>query len=184
MSARTCTGVLLSVGLVCLGCATWVEAKSPVEMGALGVSAELPVGWMRLQTRERIVITRDGLGLQYIEINRSPIDEELPNTNRPIEAGMLPFDVAELCIDSARLSEETTSFALAENAPASIDGRECYRIDYSYRLGSGLPVRTRRYGCVVGEFHYWIEYRAAAQHYFDAYVDDFERVTRSVRISS
>jgi hypothetical protein len=184
MSGTRHVGALLVVAVLAFACATWVQVGGPVRENSVGVSAELPHGWMRLRAHPGILITRDGLGLEYIEIGRSGIEEELPNTNRRIEAGMLPMEVAELSIDSARLSQETTNFELAENAPAQIDGRDGYRIGYSHRTGSGLRVRTLRYGCIVGDFHYWIEYRAAAQHYFEAHLEDFERVSRSVRFRS
>jgi hypothetical protein len=173
------------LGSLLIGCATWVEVDGITAVKSIGVEAELPAGWMRQRyLSDEIVITRDGVGLEYIHIRRTGIDEEIPNINRKLRAGMLPQQAAELRLDSTRLAEDVTNLDVIENAPAEIDGRECYKLSYAYRVGSGLKMRAIEYGCLIGEYHYRIEYRAAAQHYFDAYLDVFERVRRSVRFVS
>lgn len=177
-------GWMLLPALVLLACATWVPVGGVTKERSLGIEVDLPPGWMRLRTGNGIVITRDGLGLDYIRIQRSDVDEELPNVNRSIRAGMLTQEVAELSLDSARLERGITNFEIEENSPARIDGRECYKLVYSFRVESGLKLRTMKYGCVIAEHHYNIEYRAAAQHYFDANLDSFEAVRDSIRFTS
>lgn len=170
----------MAAGLA-LGCATWVPSQGVVT--AAGVDAELPAGWMRLNESSEILATRDGVRLEHIRIFRVELDEEVPNTERSLEPDMLPEDLADLWLDSLRLGLAHTNLRVLENAPARLDGQDCYKLYYSSLFRSSLEVRTVEYGCLVGEHFYRIRYRAASQHYFDSYLGDFERVVGGVRFA-
>ena len=90
----------------------------------------------------------------------------------------------DLALDDIRLTEGVTNFELIENSPFRIDGRPCYRLLYSHRIDSGLKVKTVEFGCWTRRGLYRIEYRAAAQHYFDQYLDVFERFRQGIRFAS
>lgn len=171
--------------LLVLGCATWVGTGGPYRVGGIGVEADLPAGWMRKRlTSNELLMTRDGLSLDYIHIYRRDVDDEVPNTQQKLRTNMLPQQVAELSLDSTRLADGITNFEVLENSPAEIDGHECYKLSYRHRVDSGLRMRTVEYGCLIGRYHYHIVYRAPAQHYFDEYVEVFERVRRSIRFKT
>jgi hypothetical protein len=47
-----------------IGCAPWVRVGGPYKASSLNCSVELPDGWMRTNTSEHILVTRDGVLLQ------------------------------------------------------------------------------------------------------------------------
>jgi len=139
----------------------------------------VPDGWMVATFSEGLFTTKHGLELDSIHVRRWPRKAEVKGTGRTIQDGMLPAEIAEISLDSRRLDEGVGGLAVIENVPATIDGRDCYRIDYTFRDEPGLPMRTVEYGCAVAQWMYRFEYRAAAQHYFDAGLADFESLVES-----
>jgi len=163
------------------GCAFWSPARpsSPIKHLWLQLTVQVPEGWMVATFSEGLFTTRHGLELDSIHVRRWPRTLEVKGTGRTIEDGMLPAEIAEISLDSRRLDEGVGGLQVLENIPATVDGRECYRIDYRFRNDPGLRIRTVEYGCVVQGWIYRFEYRAAAQHYFEAGRPDFEALVAS-----
>lgn len=46
------------------------------------------------------------------------------------------------CCSTAWLDGGVRGLEVIENVPASVDGRDCHRIDYTFRNGSGLQNRS------------------------------------------
>jgi hypothetical protein len=130
------------------------------------------------------VFTRDGVSLEYIKIRRSKPADAMAHTEGELTSGMLPHEVADLALDDIRLTDGVTNFELIENSPLRIDGQSCYRLFYSHRIDSSLKVKTVELGCWTHWGLYRIEYRAAAQHYFDQYLGVFERFRTGIRFPS
>ena len=66
------------------GCAPWVQVEGPYRMDAQGYEATLPAGWRRATTvSDSLLLTRDGVSLQYIRIERVAVGHELPHTVLP-----------------------------------------------------------------------------------------------------
>ena len=178
------------LGIVALAAAlaacysVWSPATGTTKLGEIRVEAKLPPDWMRMKGTDQIVFTRDGLSLEYIRIRRRKPADAMPHTEAELTSGMLPHEVADLALDDIRLTEGVTNFELIENSPLTIDGRHCYRLFYSHRINSGLKVKTVELGCWTHWGLYRIEYRAAAQHYFDQYLDVFERFRQGIRFAS
>lgn len=172
----------LSTLLLCAGCALWTPAKAgkPVEHLWLQLTLQVPEGWMVATFSEGLFTTRHGLELESIHVRRWPRTTEVKGTGRTIEDDMLPAEIAEISLDSRRLDEGVGGLEVIENVPATVDGRDCYKIDYRFRNDPGLPIRTVEYGCVVKQWIYRFEYRAAAQHYFDAGYPGFGQLVASV----
>ncbi len=166
---------ITALATVLAGCATWSPATKTEAYREVRIEANLPSDWMRMKRGNEIVFTRDGISLEYIKIRRSEPEEAMPHTEHELRLGMLPYEIADFAIDEIRLTEGVTNFALIENSPSEIDGRPCYRLLYSHRINSALKVKTVEFGCWARKDFYRIEYRAAAQHYFDRYFDDFKR---------
>jgi ASC-1-like (ASCH) protein len=166
---------------VLAGCATWSPATKIEKFGEVRIEANLPSDWMRMKRGDEIVFTRDGTSLEYIKIRRSEPEEAMPHTEHELRPGMLSYEIADFATDEIRLTEGVTNFELIENSPSEINGRPCYRLLYSHRINSALKVKTVEFGCWARKDFYRIEYRAAAQHYFDRYFDDFKRFKDAVR---
>jgi len=172
----------LSTGLIFGGCALWTPAQEgkPIKHLWLQLTLQVPDGWMVATFSEGLFTTRHGLELESIHVRRWPRTAEVKGTGRTVEDGMLPAEIAEISLDSRRLDEGVGGLEVIENVPATVDGRDCYKIDYRFRNDPGLPIRTVEYGCVVNQWIYRFEYRAAAQHYFDAGYPGFEQLVASV----
>ena len=164
-----------------VGCALWTPAKpKPTPHVWLQLSLAAPEGWMVATFSEGMFITRHGLELDSIHIRRWPRTTEVKGTGRTIEDGMLPGEVAEISLDSRRLDDGVGGLEVVSNEPSTVDGRDCYRIDYRFRDDAGLRIRTVENGCTVAQWIYRFEYRAAEQHYFEAGLADYEALVSSV----
>ena len=185
---------IVALAAALAACSTWSPATGTIKLGEIRAEANLSPDWMRMKTtgsgswskstRDEIVFTRDGVSLEYIKIRRSKPADAMPHTEAELTSGMLPHEVADLALDDIRLTEGVTNFELIENSPLRIDGRPCYRLFYSHRIDSGLKVKTVEFGCWTRWGLYRIEYRAAAQHYFDQYLDVFERFRQGIRFAN
>ena len=186
--------------LLVAGCAPFVAVGGKLTLDDLGFEVDLPEGWYRHQfAREEVavkegairvegpggktlVITRDGLALQTIRVERVSVDSELPYTKRKFTAGMPPHDVAELEVDNVRSNSQIFNFELLENTPATVAGRSGFRLVYAWRTKDGLAVKRIHYGFQDGKWVYRLIYQAAARYYFDRDLQTFERVRESFRL--
>lgn len=159
------------------------KTAAPYEMGSIQVAAHLPVEWMS-STYEPLTgiwhFTRQGDELNQIYLRRWPKTTVVKGTHRSIRDDMTLQEIANLSLDSRRLDEGTGALEVLSNQPATVGGQNCYRLDYRYRNEIGLSKRTVEYGCPVAGWMYRFEFNAPAQHYFDAGLDDFETMVRSL----
>ena len=85
--------LLVAVG----GCAPWVLVDGRYRMESQGFEVELPAGWRRAAlVEDSLLITRDGLILQHVRIERIGVGHDLKHTKKKFATGMLPQDVAEV----------------------------------------------------------------------------------------
>ena len=176
--------VLLTLAPGCAPIWSRIEKQSePFPMATIEAAAYLPVGWGSANYETLAGVwhfTRHGIELQEIYLRRWPKTSVVKGTNRSIRDTMTVQEIALLSIDSRKLDEGVGALEVISNKPTTIDGRDCYRLDYRYRNGIGLPKRTVEYGCPVGRWMYRFEYNAPAQHYFEANLADFEAMAASI----
>lgn len=187
------------VAVLVAGCAPFTAVGGRLTLSDLGFEVELPQGWYRHEfAREEVapaegvmrversgktlVITRDGLALQAIRVDRVSLDSELAHTKRKFTAGMPPHDVAELEVDNIRANREAFNFELLENAPAMVGGRSGFRLVYTWKTKGGLSLKRVHYGFMDGKWVYRLIYQAAARYYFERDLPTFERVRESFRL--
>jgi hypothetical protein len=159
----------------------------PFDMPTHEMRMNLPQGWMSSYygpLAGHFFFTVHGAELEEVWIRRFPKTMVVKGTNRSIQDGMTVQDMAKLSIDSRRLDEGVGAFELVSNKPATIDGRECFRIDYRHRNSIGLLKRAVEYGCPVAGWLYRIEFMAPEQYYFERYLPDFEAMARSIRFTT
>ena len=174
--------------LACVGCAPiWVpideSTPRPFPMPTHEMSMDLPMGWMSSYYGPALghfFFTVHGGELEEIWIRRFPKNQMVKGTNRSITGEMTIQEIANLSIDSRRLDEGVGAFEVVSNKPATLGGRDCYRLEYRHRNAIGLRKRSLEYGCPVGPWLYRLEFMAPEQHYFERYLDDFEAMARSV----
>lgn len=175
--------------LVISGCAApWTpitdKTPRPFDYGFQEMLVPAPVGWMAetyAPLGGAIFYTVHGRELEEIWVRRFPRTQVVKGTNRSVSGELTVQDMAEISLDSRRLDKGTGAFEVLSNAPASVDARDCFRLDYRYRNEIGLEKRALEYGCPVGSWLYRMEFIAPEQYYFDRYVADFEAMVRGVQ---
>ena len=165
------------------GCADWVQVEGPYRMDSQGYEASLPAGWRRATTvSDSLLLTRDGVSLQYIRIERVPIGHELTHTKRKLAKGMLPQDVAALELDEVRSDQAVRNFALVENIPFQVTSLPGFKLVYTFKTENGLRLKRVHYGVLVRDGVYRVQYQAPARYYFEKDLATFERVRESFRL--
>ena len=148
-------------------------------------TVDLPVGWIRHFAQDKtLLVSRDGFALQTIGITHRPAVQAFPKTKKAVAEGVLPSELAELQI--AEMKTETQQMAaltVIENEPATLDGREGFRLRVSYHTMRGLEIHRVTYGVPDQSSYYRIEYVAPKLYYFDATFADFEKVVSSLRLT-
>lgn len=178
--------MLMLVALFALSaCAMWERIEKPQTIGPDGsYSVELPVGWVRaMYANDRILVTRDGLGLQHIAVIRQPIDKAFPRIKKSAAENLLPSELAELQIAEMKTeAEQFSSINVIENAPATIFGRPGFRLHVSFKNERGLVFDRHICGFSDKKGYYLLIYQAPRLHYFDKHKIEFERVVNSFRL--
>lgn len=173
--------LIISLALLA-GCAPWVQVGGPFQSTPNNFSVELPEGWMRLNTNDYLLTTRDGVLLQNIRIIRHYIDQPLVRTKKSFEKGMLPQEIAEVIVDDLSSTPELLNFEVMENSPAEIAGIPGFRLVFGHKSKDGLRFKNIRYGFMADDWVYSLEYSAAARYYFEKDLGTFERVVSSFRL--
>ena len=178
--------VFLLVAIMCMvnACAPWIRTGGPFTATEENVALELPDGWMRWNTKEYFLITRDGVDLQYILVEKINAQDSLKHTKKKFRKGMLPLEAAEVILDNIASSDKVHGFEIKENKPARIDGKHGFRAVYTYKTDNGLKMKGIVYGLMIGEWYYGIKYAAPQRYYFDRDLKTFERVVARVQLLS
>lgn len=137
---------------------------------------------MRAGTGEPIVITRDGMMLQNIRVERFSIDKDLKNRKRKLAVGMLPHETAEIILDDLSSDQSMANITVMENAPATIGGHAGFRTVFTFRDADNLRMKSIYYGVLAKGFFYSLWYTAAERHYFDKDAGTFEKMCKSFKI--
>ncbi len=166
------------------GCADWVQVEGPYRMDSQGYEASLPAGWRRATTvSDSLLLTRDGVSLQYIRIERVAVGHELTHTKKKFAKGMLPQDVAALELDEVRSDQGVRNFELVDNVPFQVAGLPGLKLIYTFKTENGLRLKRVHYGVLVRDGVYRVQYQAPARYYFDKDLATFERVRESFKVT-
>jgi hypothetical protein len=153
-------------------------------MASQNYEVTLPAGWRRAtEVSDALLLTRDGVSLQAIRVERVAVGQELPHTKKKFAKGMAPQDVAEIEVDEARLNQGIRNLELLENAPFKVAGLPGFKLICSFKTEDGLRLKRVHYGVLVRDWVYRIQYQAAARYYFDKDLATFERVRESFRVT-
>lgn len=172
----------LMILLVVMGCVPWIQTRGLYTSKTHNFSVELPQGWMRSNTSEYMLITRDGVVLQNIAIKRRAVDEEFEHTKRKLSKGILPQEAAGVIIDNINSDQEVLNFKVIENVPVEINESSGFKVVYTYKNKDGLRSKRIYYGVVDGEWFYSISYSAALRHYFEKDLKSFEELFKSFKL--
>ena len=182
--ASSVGALLLGLGLVLGGCVSvpWQPAAGVYTSPGENFAVELPQGWMRLNAKEDLLVTRDGILLQHMVVERAPVDQPLKSTKKTLARGMQPQAVAEVIIDNFMSSERMLDVKVQENRPVQVAQYRGFRLVYTHRDKSGLRFKTVLHGFLAGDVFYSIRYTAAERYYFAKDLPTFEHVLASFRL--
>jgi hypothetical protein len=175
---------LLAAWLLLGGCVTlpWHPAEGRYTSEAENFSVELPRGWMRLNAEHDLLITRDGLLLQHVLIERVRIDRPLKNTKKTLTRGMQPQALAEVILDNITSSERMLDVRVHENRPVQIAQHRGFKLVYVHKDKNGLRFKSVQHGFIAGDIFFGIRYTAAERYYFAKDLPTFEHVLATFRL--
>lgn len=200
---RATLAVVIAV-VVFAGCAPITAVSGKLAIPEQGFEMQVPEGWYRVESigrhqltaagvsfpallmqrdDEGLLLTRDGLMLQAVRVERVRGDKGLQYTKRRVAAGMPVHDLAELELDNLRSNPEALNVEVLDNAPDTVAGRPGFRLAYTWKTRRGLRLKAVHYGVADGETLYRIVYQAAARYYFDKDAAAFEQVRQSFRLA-
>ena len=174
-----CFGLLLLIG----GCATWVAVGGPHSQSSQNFEVELPEGWRKFNmANDKVLITRDGILLQQIQISRRSVDSELPFTKKKLTGDMLLQEIAEVLMDNIRSNPNITNQQLISDTPAQVGGHPGLKLVYTYQTKEGLIRKGIIYCLLLDNWCYEILYEAPERHYFTKDLPAFNGVKESFRL--
>ncbi len=174
-----CFGLFLLIG----GCAAWVAVGGPHSQSSQNFEVELPEGWRKFNmAQDRVLITRDGILLQQIQISRSSVDKELPFTKKKLSGDMLLQEIAEVLMDNIRSNPNITNQQFISDTPAQVGGHPGLTLVYTYQTKEGLTKKGIIYFLLFDNWCYELLYEAPERHYFSKDLPAFNRVKDSFKL--
>jgi hypothetical protein len=168
----------------CMPSAPWVQAERDFQSSDDQFRIQLPDGWMRVNVDETLLITRDGLDLQRIQVARHELGKPLKNSKRAPRAGMEPAEIADLLSGEFSSGEGITGVKVLESSPASLSGARGFKLVVAFKDQDGLRRRAVIYG-LVGQKALWLAaYQAPQRHYFDQDLATFEKAVKTLRLAA
>ena len=170
------------------------------------LSFSLPDGWNQVWRENDLLVSRDGVFLQHILVERIHVDQTggldgrfslatisskqwpvrtVPYMKKRLAPGMSPFEVAEVVLESRRNNPGITDLVAGEVVPREVAGNPGFMVAYDFRVTVATlktPYRSVYYGFLKDKWLYGISYTAARRYYFERDVGTFEAVMRSVRL--
>ena len=172
--------LLISLLLI-TGCASMAQERSLKNLPDKDFLVEIPDGWWKPKHIDKYLITKDGVFLQYVLIQQRPMDRPYRNTKKKLNKGMLPQEVAGVIIDEIASDRRIFNFNVIENSPAIIDGRQGFKILFTYQDKKGSTFKTLYYGFISGGWFYNLRYNAVIRYYFEKDIAAFEQILSSFK---
>jgi hypothetical protein len=177
---------LLAIAALLGGCTTYqlttAGRTAPPEQG---YSVELPQNWVRLASDEkRVIVTRDGFGLQRIMITRAEAKDAFPKIKKAAGDKLFASELAELQIAELKASgSHLANLTVLENLPAKVGGRIGFRLRIRFLNDDGLALDQVWCGVLDKGHYYLISFHAPELYYFEKYLPDFDRTLASFKLS-
>jgi len=177
--------VYMIAAVVLSGCikSAWTNTTSATYFArSQNISLELPLGWMISGQEDMLLVTRDGELLQYIFAGVIDVEDELKYTKKKFRRGMVPIEQAEVLFDNMASNPALNAFKVERKKPASIDGHEAFRAEFTFKDKNGLLYRGIQYGFMQNNIFYSIRFVATNRHYFDRDKDKFEESVKTIKL--
>jgi hypothetical protein len=179
-------GAIVLVLLLLTGCApTWVKVdESGRNYSNDHYSVTLPSGWLRLESKDILILSKDGILLQIISIQYRPHENAFEKIEKDSSATMLPSELAQLAIAELKASQDDglPSLEILRNAPVELAGHTGFDIHLRYKTDAGLRMDTEMRGVVDDNGFYLLKYSAPTLHYFERDRQTYATLTESLRL--
>ena len=142
----------------------------------------LPQGWMLSSRDDVVLLTRDGVLLQYVVVETIHVDNDLTNTKKHFKRNMLPLEQAEVILDNMSTSDNYTGFKVTKKAPAKVAGHQAFSAEYRFKDEDGLVYNGVMYGFMQNDWFYGVYYVAPKRHYFPRDKAKFEKLIKSIKL--
>ena len=178
--------ITLVLALLLSGCATtWVKVDDAGRhYQDENYSAMLPAGWLRFESGDSLILSKDGILLQYISIQFRPHEKAFEKIEKDSSSTMLPSELAELTIAEFKATQDggLPSLEILRNAPVEIAGYTGFDIHFRYKTEAGLRMDMLLRGVIDESGFYLIKYSAPTLHYFERDRQTYESLTESLQL--
>jgi len=168
------------------GCAaTWVKVD---DSGTLyqseHYSVTLPTGWLRLESDDSLILSKDGVLLQLISIQFRQHKNAFEKIEKDSSATLLPSELAELTIAELKATQDEglPSMEVLRNAPVELAGHTGFDIHLRYKTDAGLRMDMLLRGFADESGFYLLKYNAPTLHYFQRDRQTYELLTESLKL--
>jgi hypothetical protein len=175
---------LLWVAALLGGCATYgIVKQGPTAGPEKSYTIELPANWIQLTSAtDRVVVTRDGFGLQRIMIMRTLEKKAFPKIKKEADPALLPSELAALQIAELKAGgEQAAALTVVQNVPAEVGGETGYRLQIEAKNEEGLVFENVYCGVLHKGYYYLVSFHAPRLYYYSKYLPDFERTLASFK---
>ena len=178
--------ITLAILLILTGCAaTWVKVNDTGKHNqGEHYSVTLPLGWLCLDSNDSLILSKDGVLLQYISIQYRPHENAFEKIDKNSSSTMLPSELAELTIAEfkATHNEGLPSLEILQNTPVELAGHTGFGIHLRYKTDAGLRIDLLLRGVVDESGFYLVKYSAPTLHYFERDLQTYDSVTASLKL--
>jgi len=144
----------------------------------------VPKRWKMAKSIDNaVLLTRDGLWLQFVRFSETPVEEGLSFTRKNLTHRMLPEEVGEVVVDALRLNPRISNFHVLEAGEAEVAGKPVFRVVYSYRSETDITKKGIYLALLINDQYYSLQFQAPARHYFETARPVFEEIRESLRSS-
>lgn len=183
ISAWNITLVLL---LLLSGCTTtWIKVTDAEKHHQdEHYSVTLPIGWLLLDSNDGLILSKDGILLQYISIQYRPHEMAFEKIEKNSSSSMLPSELAELTIAEFKATQDEglPSLEILQNTPVELAGYTGFGIQLRYKTDAGLRIEMLLRGVVDESGFYLLKYSAPTLHYFERNLHTYDALTESLKL--
>ncbi len=172
--------MLLVVFLI--GCApSWKQAGGAFRSKTNEFTASLPAGWVKEVNGGKIAyVKKEGIPLGTIIIERIVFAEQATEKAR-FKKGMLPHEITEVLIAELKADPGVSDVKILEVSGATISDLKGSKAVCTCRKRNDVVMKIVYYGVQAGDYGYTLILYAPKRHYFDIYINDFEKMVRNFR---
>lgn len=175
--------LLLGVTALLAGCAVWTRLDG-APLAHAGVSVKPPVDWMHLAARkESLMITRDGVGIQFIDAAYLVDDKIFPKSKQVFSKDTPPQEMAQRFVGELRQLPGLAGLEVKSVAPETVAGRPGFRAIVEWRNDRGATFQRVVAGAAVDNGLLVLQYQSLKRFFFARDLPEFERALQSFKRS-